>query len=156
MQKTNIYILKLKRGHFYVGKSDNVKQRVDNHFKGKGCEWTKCHKPIKLVKTIKNVSHFEEDMQVKILMSKHGIDKVRGGSYNQIELNDTQIECLNNELNMAANKCLRCGRNTHFIKDCYASTHANGTPLIDSNEEDSQDSKIIFLILKMIFQIQIN
>ena len=59
MSKTNIYILKLEAGCYYVGKSDDVKKRVDSHFKGKGCEWTKRYKPIKLIKTIKNTSHFD-------------------------------------------------------------------------------------------------
>lgn len=139
MSKTNIYILKLEAGCYYVGKSDDVKKRVDSHFKGKGCEWTKRYKPIKLIKTIKNTSHFDEDKNVKILMSKHGIDKVRGGSYSQIKLSEEEISLLKRELNSASNKCLRCGRDSHFIKDCYATTDANGDPIKDKNESSSDN-----------------
>lgn len=64
-------------------------------------------------------------------MSKHGIDKVRGGSYSQIKLSEEEISLLKRELNSASNKCIRCGRDSHFIKDCYATTDANGDPIKD-------------------------
>jgi len=58
---TNIYILQLEGGNYYVGKSDNPAQRLDQHLKGKGASWTKIHRPVKLVKVIENASHFDED-----------------------------------------------------------------------------------------------
>ena len=38
---TNIYILKLQFGRYYVGKSDNVQKRYNEHCVGYGSAWTK-------------------------------------------------------------------------------------------------------------------
>ena len=43
---TNIYILKLEDNCYYVGKSENVEQRFQQHLSGSGSFFTKKHKPI--------------------------------------------------------------------------------------------------------------
>jgi hypothetical protein len=55
-------------------------------------------------------------------MAKYGIDKVRGGSYVTKDLSDEEYNLLTKEIWAATNACIRCGRNNHFIKDCYAKT----------------------------------
>ena len=126
---TSIYVLKLKGGKWYVGKSDNPLKRYEQHLNGHGSSWTKLYSPISLEKTIQNASHFDEDKVTKEYMAKYGIDNVRGGSYCSVELDDFQMEVLNREIWGAQNKCTRCGRSTHFVKDCYAKTDVNGTTL---------------------------
>jgi hypothetical protein len=68
----------------------------------------------------------DEDTEVKKLMLKHGIGAVRGGSYNQVVLDDEQTRALKKEFWSAKNVCLRCGRNSHWAKDCHASTDIDG------------------------------
>ena len=80
---TNIYILSLEGGNYYVGKSDNPAQRFIQHINGEGAAWTKKHRPLKLLNIYENQSPFDEDKHVKELMAKYGIDKVRGGTYVQ-------------------------------------------------------------------------
>ena len=46
MEKTNIYVLKLQGGRYYVGKSQDVIGRYKQHMDGKGSAWTKKYKPI--------------------------------------------------------------------------------------------------------------
>lgn len=121
MSKTNIYVLCLEGGRYYVGKSANIVNRLQQHLNG-GCAWTRKYKPISLEKTIVNVSSFEEDKVTKEYMSKYGIDKVRGGSYVEVELSEFQIETLNVEIRAATDLCTRCGRKGHWVKDCYAKT----------------------------------
>ena len=41
MALTNIYILKLEGGNYYVGKTDNPTKRYQEHVEGKGSAWTK-------------------------------------------------------------------------------------------------------------------
>ena len=123
---TNIYILSLQGGNYYVGKSTNVYSRYQEHLDGNGCAWTKRFKPISLVKTLENVSPFEEDKITKEYMAKYGIDKVRGGSYIQTDLDAVQREALSREIRMAKDLCNRCGRDGHFVKDCYARTNMAG------------------------------
>jgi len=91
---TNIYILKLKENKYYIGKSDNVLNRFQQHINGNGSSWTRKYNPISIEKIIENVSSFEEDKITKEYMSKYGIDNVRGGSYVEIELTELQKEIL--------------------------------------------------------------
>ena len=135
---TNIYILRLKGGKYYVGKSEDVKNRYQQHMNGSGSSWTRKYKPISIEKTIENASPFEEDKITKEYMSKYGIDNVRGGSYVEIELSEFHKDALKMEIWGAKDLCSRCGRAGHFVKDCYARTDVSGKKIEfeDSSEED--------------------
>ena len=56
-----IYILKLEKDKYYVGKSSKLYKRLDDHFNLYGSSWTKKYKPIKVIKTIENCDKFDED-----------------------------------------------------------------------------------------------
>jgi predicted GIY-YIG superfamily endonuclease len=129
MSKTNVYVLRLEGGHYYVGKSDNVMKRYQQHLSGAGSAWTRKYKPVSVVKTIENVSPFEEDKITKEYMSKYGIDKVRGGSYVDVELSPFHIDAINMETWAAKDLCTQCGRPGHFKKDCRAKTDASGNKI---------------------------
>ena len=58
---TNVYALKLTDGKYYIGKSDNLEQRLQSHFSGSGAAWTRTYTPIKVVEIRENVSRFEEE-----------------------------------------------------------------------------------------------
>lgn len=134
---TNIYILKLQGGRYYVGKSDNVMKRYGEHLSGNGSAWTRKYKPIGIEKVIENVSPFDEDKFTKEYMVKYGMDKVRGGTYVSVELDDFQKEALNTEIWGAQDKCTTCGRKGHFVKDCYAKKDVSGNEIYeDSSEEE--------------------
>ena len=126
---TNIYILKLQGGKYYVGKTNNPMKRYQEHLEGRGSAWTKKHKPISVEKVIKNASPFDEDKYTKEYMAKYGIDKVRGGSYVSLELDEVQEEALTREIWGAKDCCANCGRKGHFIMDCYAKTDEFGNCL---------------------------
>jgi predicted GIY-YIG superfamily endonuclease len=119
---TNIYILKLRSGKYYVGKSANPMERYQQHLDGKGSAWTKKYKPVSLEKVISNVSPFDEDKYTKEYMKKHGIENVRGGAYVTEKLDEVQEESLKRELWAATDKCTRCGRGGHFVSTCHAMT----------------------------------
>jgi predicted GIY-YIG superfamily endonuclease len=137
MSNTNIYVLRLEGGRYYVGKSDNVMNRYQQHIKGSGSAWTRKYKPVSLEKTIENVSSFEEDKVTKMYMSKYGIEKVRGGSYVEIELSEFHTDALKMEIWGAKDLCIQCGRPGHFVKDCYAKTDASGNKI--EYEEDNDE-----------------
>jgi predicted GIY-YIG superfamily endonuclease len=121
-----IYILKLRAGKYYIGKTRNIEKRYEEHLTGTGSGWTKKHKPVYLIKTIKSTSQFDEDKYVKEYMAKYGIENVRGGSYSNIVLDENSIAVLEKEIRHSNNVCMRCGRDTHYIKDCYATTDVDG------------------------------
>ncbi len=149
--KTNIYILKLTGGNYYVGKSSDVAARVQEHFDGTGSAWTVRYRPLAVERIIEGADSFDEDSWVKRYMSQKGINKVRGGSYSSLELDPMQIAALNHEFNGAKDKCFncgstghfasacnkqvtkpvtkcyRCGREGHYADNCYATTHVSDT-----------------------------
>ena len=136
---TDIYVLRLEEGKYYIGKSDNVAYRYQQHLNGNGSAWTRKYKPISLEKTIKSVSPFEEDKITKEYMSKYGIDKVRGGSYVEVELSEFHIEALQMEIRAAKGLCTQCGRPGHFVKDCYAKTDVLGKTIEYEDDDDADD-----------------
>ena len=131
-----IYILKLRAGKYYIGKTRNIEKRYEEHLTGTGSGWTKKHKPVSLIKTIKNTSQFDEDKYVKEYMAKYGIENVRGGSYSNIVLDANSIATLEKEIRHSNNVCMRCGRDSHYIKDCYAKTDVDGAIINDVNKEE--------------------
>jgi predicted GIY-YIG superfamily endonuclease len=135
---TNIYILRLQGGNYYVGKTADTTRRYQEHLAGTGSAWTRKHRPVALERVITNASPFDEDRYVKELMAKHGIDKVRGGAYVSEVLEDFQEEALRREIWGAANKCTICGRAGHFVKDCYARTDVEGNELLSESESESE------------------
>lgn len=114
---STVYVLELRNNKYYVGRTSNLTKRLAYHQNGNGSAWTKKHGLVKLMQSIDVDSPFYEDMIVKTMMQKHGIENVRGGSYSQIWLSREQYTTLQREINGATDKCFRCGGN-HFVKDC--------------------------------------
>ncbi|CAK7994828.1 Hypothetical protein POVR1_LOCUS352 [uncultured virus] len=115
---TMLYILKLEKSKFYVGATQNLKSSINQHKNGNGAEWTKRYGFLDVVSVREMTSPLEEDLEVKKLMLQHGIGNVRGGSYSSIRLSANQLEVLDIELAHARCACLKCGKTTHYIKDC--------------------------------------
>ena len=120
METTNIYVLKLAGGKYYVGKSENPQQRFQQHLAGSGSSWTRKYKPIAIEKVIPNCSPLDEDKFTKEYMMKHGMDNVRGGTYVEFVLDEVQQYSLQKEFWSARDSCMRCGRSGHFVKECKA------------------------------------
>jgi predicted GIY-YIG superfamily endonuclease len=135
---TNIYILRLAKGKYYVGKTNDVQKRYAEHLRGKGAEWTRIYRPLNIQTIIYDTSPFDEDRYVKEYMSKFGVDSVRGGSYSQTVLDDAQKSAIEKELRAAEDTCIRCGRAGHFVAACYARTDVDGC-VIDEEESEEED-----------------
>lgn len=115
---TKIYTLQLQKGKYYVGKTENIGKRFEEHNSGNGCIFTRIYKPIKIIETFELKSQFDEDIQVKKMMLKYGIENVRGGSYSSQYLSEEELFCLEKELFSAKDRCYNCGEKGHFSKDC--------------------------------------
>jgi len=148
MSTTTIYVLRLEGGRYYVGKSDNVIKRYQQHLDGSGSAWTRKYKPVSLEKTMEHASPFEEDRVTKEYMSRYGMDKVRGGSYVGLELSESQTDALQRELWSAKDLCTRCGRPGHFVKDCHATTNVSGYTI----ENEETDEQVIQMVLEYLQQ----
>jgi predicted GIY-YIG superfamily endonuclease len=114
-----IYVLKLESNKYYVGKTTlPVEERFYQHKSGKGAEWTKKFRPLKIVFKQREKTSFSEDTMVKEYMKKYGIDNVRGGSYSQLVLDPGQEEALRREIRHSDGCCLACGLPGHLVKYC--------------------------------------
>lgn len=118
--KTTIYILRLKEGRYYVGKtSRDVKQRIEEHNKvGGGTAWTRRYQVLGLYEEHFNQDPFDEDKFVKKYMGNFGIAMVRGGAYSNTNLTRAQMEILTKELRHATDRCFECGSTSHFVTTC--------------------------------------
>ena len=52
-----MYILMCSNGHYYVGSTDNLEQRLNQHMSGEGANYTRKHLPVRLV-------YFEEFQRI--------------------------------------------------------------------------------------------
>lgn len=133
-----LYVLQLADGKYYVGKTADVKRRVEEHMKGGGSEWTKIHKPVKVVETRRIKDEHDENNTTKDYMKKYGIDNVRGGSYSQVSLPSSHRSVLTTEFRGNSNACFRCGNTGHYARDCDAEGD-NDSEDNDSNVDDCDD-----------------
>lgn len=100
-------------------------------------------------------------------MNLYGIDNVRGGTYVTKNLDDVSRKFLQKELWMANDLCIRCGRNSHFVQNCYAKTTIDNQLLNENNHFLQEPSKakacfgldfyllIVFLVLLIFFLLYI-
>jgi len=113
-----IYVLELEQNKYYVGKTNNINFRIQDHINSNGSSWTKKYKPIRILEIISNADDYDEDKYTRIYMDKFGIDNVRGGSYVTINLDYNTVNQLKKMSISTNNKCFNCGKSGHFVKSC--------------------------------------
>ena len=113
-----LYVLKLNTDKYYIGKSENVKTRIESHFIGEGSVWTKLYKPLELVETIETENPYDEDALTLLYMEKYGIDNVRGGQWCQISLSSEQKKYIHSSFTAGQDRCYKCNNTGHFSRNC--------------------------------------
>ena len=113
-----IYILQLYNNKYYIGKTNNPKFRIKNHFNSNGTAWTLKYKPIKVIKLIPNCDSFDEDKYTLKYMEKYGINNVRGGSFCQLKLSYDNKKIINKMIKSTTDKCYKCNEKGHFASEC--------------------------------------
>ena len=57
----HIYILECINNKFYVGKTNNIQFRLDNHSNGFGSQFTKLYPPFRVYSLLPDRDDFDED-----------------------------------------------------------------------------------------------
>ena len=145
----DIYVLELEDGNVYVGKTNRGKARLEQHIKGRGAEWTKLHKPKRVMAYYQGAKDSDEQKVTNQMIRKYGAKKVRGGSITKRKMTKSEIDKLNKDLGFKQTKkptttkkksatttkksttytCSRCGRQGHNKTQCYAKTKSTGKPI---------------------------
>jgi predicted GIY-YIG superfamily endonuclease len=134
---SRLYVLELEGGKYYVGTTNNLQRRFQEHVDGAGSAWTRQHAPLAIERSVVVDGPLHEDRVTKELMLKHGIDNVRGGSYCRIEVDDDQFQSLTTELRSATGVCFQCGRTGHFAAQCRSKVVSGN----DGREQENTSAK---------------
>lgn len=115
---STLYTLQLQNSKYYVGTTGDLTARMQEHYVGEGSSWTRLHKPVCVMFSRPTQGPHDENNTTKDLMSKYGIDNVRGGAYSQVELSAAQRDILDKEIKSVDNACYKCGKQNHLAYEC--------------------------------------
>ena len=95
-----VYVLKLENNKYFVGNTYNPYFSLDTYrnIDNDSNLFTSENKPITICKFISKCNEFDEDKIVKNYMDIYGIDNVRGGTYNKLELTSEEKHFIQKEL----------------------------------------------------------
>jgi predicted GIY-YIG superfamily endonuclease len=82
-EKRYVYVLLLEDKNYYIGITNNLIRRFNQHYNGEGADWTKLHKPIKLLKVFEG--DLEDERQETLRWMKKRGSKVRGSVWCKVE-----------------------------------------------------------------------
>lgn len=119
-----VYVIVLDNGKRYVGKSENIPTRIQQHKHGNGSAWCKQNGTVTLwqdtaITPMLDDLNVWEQTETIAQMIEHGCNNVRGWEFTSCNLL-TKLECeLFERLARASlNACRTCGYNGHYANQC--------------------------------------
>ena len=103
----DIYVLECEGGKFYVGKTGDGERRLKQHISGQGAQWTKMHKPKRIVDYYKNAKDSDEKQVFESMVKKHGASKVRGAHFTKRRASRKEIRDLEKKVGLGGKKTTR-------------------------------------------------
>jgi len=85
-----VYVWELEEGKYYVGYSENLSGRLEQHTTGDGALWTKKYKPISIVEIVRGGKDVEKAKTLEYIKLK-GFDNVRGAGWCKIEYSSVPL-----------------------------------------------------------------
>jgi predicted GIY-YIG superfamily endonuclease len=86
-----VYVWELEEGKYYVGWSENLSRRLDEHTTDEGAVWTKRYKPVGIVEIIRGDKHVEKSKTLEYIKKK-GFANVRGSIWCHVEYKSVPLE----------------------------------------------------------------
>jgi hypothetical protein len=112
-----VYVLECAEGRYYCGETKDVERRFDEHARGT-VPWTRRYRPLRVIERRRKTGPFDELTTTLVRMSMHGIDVVRGETYNALVLGTDQRVAIQAHLDAARKACFRCHLTGHFVSHC--------------------------------------
>jgi len=129
-----IYVLKLEKFKWYIGRSSNVNGRYQQHATGNGAEWTKLFKPMSMLPHPKiETSPHDEDNLTLEYMCQYGIENVRGASFTKLVFSADELTSLQQRVRDHLRLCRGCALPGHFIANCSQSKSNYPLPVIKNS-----------------------
>lgn len=113
-----VYVLLLECNKYYVGKTNDLKKRLQEHHERRGCKWTTKYRVVRLVGTVANANPFDELKYTLMYMDMFGIENVRGSIYCKYNLTEQETNEIQRHIRASKDQCYECGSDTHFIANC--------------------------------------
>jgi predicted GIY-YIG superfamily endonuclease len=79
-----IYVWELEEGKYYIGYSENLSGRLEQHTSGSGALWTKKYKPVSIIEIVRGGKDIEKSKTLEYMKLK-GFDNVRGAAWCKID-----------------------------------------------------------------------
>ncbi len=121
-----VYVLRMDNkptAFFYVGKATNIEHRIQQHANGTGA-FCITGEPFTRVDSVTKGSTDDmeswERNEVLTLMFEFGINNVRGWMYTLKNMPPEQKVSAFDQICEKFDRCRKCGRGTHFVRDCQA------------------------------------
>ena len=100
----DIYVLECEGGNVYVGKTTKGQKRLKQHIDGRGAEWTKMHKPKRVMQYYTNATDADERKVTDQMIKKYGAKKVRGAGLTKRKMTKKEIDNLNKKVGFTKTK----------------------------------------------------
>ncbi len=118
---SGVYVLELNNNKRYVGMSENIEKRLQEHTSSNGAAFTKRHGVLKRCEVItKQDGSLEtwEQNETLAQMIKYGINNVRGFQWVNEEISKEQASVIKTLMCGLFSLCNICGKPGHYSSDC--------------------------------------
>ena len=115
-----IYRLQCENKRMYIGSTQNITQRMYEHFSGHGGICTSKCRPLHIInifRTTPEQMRSDERRETLRCMRVYGIHNVRGGPYVSNRVMEYE-EFIRREIAFEFNLCFKCLKGGHYASDC--------------------------------------
>jgi len=127
--RQGVYVLALEHGGLYVGRSNDIDKRIQQHCEGSGSAWCRHQGGVKRevatvhVGSSSDLASWEMNETVAQMLM-HCFENVRGWEFtNCAALTSKECDTIKTIVMGQGNMCRRCGGEGHFATHCHEPIH---------------------------------